>query len=336
MNAITEEWIDFSKGSEPIIDVRSPAEFQQGHIPSAINLPLLSNEERVIVGTLYKQTSPQAALIEGLRLASPKFADFVSTVTKLTDKSIRVYCWRGGMRSAFMGSLFSLARLNTRVLHGGYKSYRNWAINFLATPFQIKVLGGYTGSGKTEILKELKEQGEQVLDLENLAAHKGSSYGHIGEEHPQPRNEHLENLIAYKLYTLDKNRTIWVEDESRCIGRCKIPDALYDQLRASPLYIMDIPKEERIARLQKDYAPFGYASLKEPTINLEKRLGHMRTEEALKCIEQSDPYFFSLLLEYYDKAYKRMIERRQEGSCFQVPSPFTIKKLLDVAQTSLV
>ncbi len=327
---------EFLKVSGPIIDVRSPAEFASGHIPSAINMPLLSNDERVIIGTLYKQVSPEAALIEGLKIAGPKFANFVSQALQLTDKKISIYCWRGGMRSSFMASLFSLAKLDVTLLEGGYKTFRQHALDLFQSSYQLKILGGHTGSGKTEILKELNLLGEQVIDLEGLASHRGSAFGSIGQEKPQPSNEHFENLIASKLFPLDINRPIWIEDESRTIGQCTIPNDFFSQMRTSPLYVIEVPKSDRILRIQKEYAPFGYQHLVVPTKKLEKRLGNQRMQEALECIENNDPYFFSLLLDYYDKAYNEMTKRRGGYNCTFIPAPFSIEKLVPSLQVACV
>ncbi len=331
MSITKKKCTDFLQTSQPIIDVRSPAEFAQGHIPSAINMPLLSNEERALIGTLYKQESQEKALLEGLKITGPKFADFVSKAVKMTESEISVYCWRGGMRSSFMASLFSLANLNVSLLDGGYKSYRNFSLDQFALPYELKILGGYTGSGKTEILQQLKDHGEQMIDLEQLALHKGSAYGSVGQTSPQPTNEQFENNIALCLSKLNPKHPIWVEDESRNIGRCKIPDELFSQMRESSLFVIHIDKDLRMKRLQDEYAPDGYAHLEEPTKKLERRLGNEKMREALQYIENEDPLFFSLLLEYYDKAYDQMIVRRKDPPCTFIPSPFSIDKLLQKA-----
>ncbi len=302
----------FLQQETPIFDVRSPGEWAQGKIPGAINLPLLSNEERVLVGTTYKQSSPQEALLQGLALASGKFAGFVRQVLALApEKKIRLYCWRGGMRSQFVASLMKLASCHVMLLEGGYKSFRRHCLDTLAKNYSLKVLGGKTGVGKTEVLKELQRMGEQVVDLECIANHRGSVFGHIGIEGGQPSCEQFENLIAVALDAMDPKRPIWIEDESLHIGRCRLPHHLYQQMRHAPLYIVEAEKPSRLAMVEQVYSKEGLHALAEPVEKLHKRLGYERTQLILSAIQKEDLRIFDWLLEYYDRAYEEMLRRRK-------------------------
>ncbi|HEU4717669.1 MAG TPA: tRNA 2-selenouridine(34) synthase MnmH, partial [Bacteroidia bacterium] len=199
----------------PVADVRSPAEFAGGHIPGAFNIPLFTNEERAAVGTIYKQQGNEAAVLKGLEFVGPKMTAFILKAREnAPGKKIAVHCWRGGMRSASMAWLFETAGMEVLLLSGGYKAYRNFVLSNTGRKFDLRVVGGETGSGKTDILHELARKGEQVLDLEGLARHKGSSYGAIGQD-PQPTVEQFENDFVHALTKLDPSRPVWIEDESR-------------------------------------------------------------------------------------------------------------------------
>ena len=179
----------------PLLDVRSPAEFEQGHIPGAINVALFTNEERARVGTIYKTQGKDEAVLEGLRIVGPKMASIVEQALELApERKLKVHCWRGGMRSGSVGWLLRQAGFSVEVLNGGYKAYRQKVLQELANPFNFVVVGGPTGSGKTHVLKALQNSGEQVIDLEGLAHHRGSAFGHMGLEE-QPSSEYFENLL---------------------------------------------------------------------------------------------------------------------------------------------
>jgi len=298
--------------SLPIVDVRSPGEFAQGHIPGAVNIPLFSNEERAQVGTTYKQVSQDAALLLGLELVGPKMADFVRQSKALASgKDILVHCWRGGMRSGSFGWLLETAGMQVSTLIGGYKAFRNEVLTGLGAPQNIVVLGGKTGSGKTEILHKLREMGEQVIDLEGIAHHKGSSYGAIGQL-PQPSTEHFENELYAQWRQLDPTRRVWVEDESRSVGRCLIPDAVWMQMRHAPLVLVDMDKAARIERLVREYACFDLSLLYEATHRIEKRLGGQHHKAAIAALDQKDfATVADITLTYYDKAYQHGVGDRR-------------------------
>lgn len=296
----------------PVVDVRSPGEFAQGHIPGAVNIPLFSDEERARVGTTYKQVSQEEALLLGLELVGPKMADFVrQSMVLAPEKEMLVHCWRGGMRSGSFGWLLETAGMKVNTLVGGYKAFRNETLSGFEKPQNIIVLGGKTGSGKTEILHELRELGEQVIDLEGLAHHKGSSYGAIGQL-PQPSSEHFENKIYAQWRQLDPTRRVWIEDESHSVGRCLLPDAVWTQMRNAPLVVVDMDKKVRIERLVREYACFELNLLYEATDRIQKRLGGQHHKAAIAALDQKDfATVADITLAYYDKAYQHGIGGRE-------------------------
>jgi tRNA 2-selenouridine synthase len=308
--------IDLSLRPSIIIDVRSPAEFEHAHIPSALNLPLFDNEQRAMIGTTYKKQSREAAIKAGLPLFGNKMLPMIETVeswiaaaqkdNELTKPTLYVHCWRGGMRSAAVTWLLDLYGYKVIQLTGGYKAYRNWVLEQFTIPYTFKVLGGYTGSGKTEILHALKEKNYAVIDLEGLANHKGSAYGAIGQL-PQPSQEMFENILAKKLWEVNKNKkNIWIEDESQRIGTVLIPTPLFHLMRNSTCYFMKIPFEQRLHFIVEGYGSFDQKSLIEATIRIQKRLGGLETKTAVDYItEGALKEAFSILLKYYDKWYEK-------------------------------
>ena len=313
---------EFLSGEGPVVDVRSPGEFRQGHIPGAHNVPLFDDAERAVVGTLYKQQGRDQAVLEGLRIVGPKLARIVETCQQLApDGRIRVHCWRGGERSGSVAWLLDKAGFaRVCVLRGGYKAFRNHVLESFNTPPRLNVLGGYTGTGKTETLDLLRAQGEQVIDLEGLARHKGSSFGALGEL-PQPSTEHFENLLWQALKALALDRPVWVEDESLMIGRVRIPAPFFEAMRHSTLYFADMPIEERADRLVVDYGRFPAEELAEAVRRIEKRLGPQHCKAALEALEQGDLRTVALItLHYYDKAYRRGLEGRDASRVVRLPA----------------
>jgi tRNA 2-selenouridine synthase len=299
----------------PLVDVRSPAEFTQGHIPGAVNIPLFDNEERAIVGIGYKQGGKENAIQLGLEIVGPKLAGFVKRAKRLAPKKeILIHCWRGGMRSGSMAWLFETAGMKAYTLEGGYKAYRRYIRSQFFRPVKMLVLGGTTGSGKTDILKILEKQGEQFLDIEYIAHHKGSVFGLLGQE-PQPTNEQFENNLADVWRKFDFAQRIWVEDESRQLGNCVLPDPLFSRLRKAPLIKIIVPKAEREKRLVKEYGEFKKKELAEQLVKIRERLGGQYLKEALKALENGDLQTVAgLTLRYYDKAYAHgALQRPQEN-----------------------
>lgn len=306
----------------PVIDVRSPGEHVRGHIPGAHSLPLFSDEERAIVGTLYKQQGRDAAVLEGLRIVGPKMAAIVEQAHAVAPEGrIGVHCWRGGERSASVAWLLDKAGFKeVSTLKGGYKAFRNHVLASFQRPLDLMVLGGYTGTGKTETLDHLKALGEQVIDLEALAHHKGSSYGALGEA-PQPTSEHFENRIWSVLRDMDPGQRIWVEDESLMVGRARIPDDLFAQMRQATLCFAEMPIDERADRLVVDYGRFPKEQLVEATKRIEKRLGPQHCKAALAALDAGDLRTVALItLRYYDKAYLRGTETRDPRRVMRIPA----------------
>ncbi len=300
----------------PVIDVRSPGEYDHAHIPGAVSIPLFDNDERALVGTKYKQAGKDSAVLLGLGLVGPKLADFVKQSRRLNpqQKEVLVHCWRGGMRSGSFAWLLDTAGLTVSTLVGGYKAYRNAVLESFAQPRQLIILGGKTGSGKTDILHELARQGEQIIDLEGLAHHKGSSYGAIGQQ-AQPKNEQFENLLHRDWRQLDPNRRIWLEDESRNVGSCFVPMPLWQQMRVAPVAFVDVPKAVRIQRLVQEYTGIDHTLLVEATERIRRRLGGKATQEALDALAQHDyATVADLTLSYYDKAYLHGLSQRDPAT----------------------
>ncbi len=307
----TEQFLR-SSGSGVIIDVRTPAEYLQGHIPGAVNLPLFTNEERAEIGTLYKQQGQQKAIHRGLEIVGPKMAGFVADATQqFGKKPLYVHCWRGGMRSSSMAWLLDTAGLVTFTLKGGYKAYRQKVLTDLSKPIPYIVLGGYTGSGKTQLLQALHERGEQVIDLEQLANHRGSAFGHRGE---QPTTEQFANLLHQELQALDHKKWIWIEDESRSIGRIYLPDDFVEAKRRSPLVFLRLPQEVRTAYLVKEYGNIDRDILSNSFRNIHKRLGGDRVTTAREALANDDlPTAAAIALHYYDKAYDQSMAANNKG-----------------------
>ena len=302
--------------SLPIIDVRSPGEYERAHIPGAVSIPLFDNDERALVGTKYKNAGKDSAVLLGLDLVGPKLAGFVKQSKKLNPqtKEVLVHCWRGGMRSGSFAWLLDTAGLTASTLVGGYKAYRNAVLSAFAEPRSLFILGGKTGSGKTDILKELARQGEQIIDLEGLAHHKGSTYGAIGQL-PQPTTEQFENKIFNEWQILDRNRRVWVEDESRNVGSCFVPVLFWQQMRAAPVAFVDVPKAVRVQRLVAEYTGIDHNLLVEATERISRRLGGKVTKDALDALAQNDyATVADLTLDYYDKAYLHGLSQREPAT----------------------
>lgn len=241
--------VNFLSASSPILDVRSPGEFAQAHIPGAISFPLFSDEERSQVGICYKQEGRDRAVELGFAIAGPKLADMIAQAKEIApDRRVRIHCWRGGMRSGAVAWALGMVGFEVTTLKGGYKAFRHWAMRQNERPLSVLTLSGMTGTGKTNILAALSAQGEQVLDLEAIANHRGSSYGALGLP-PQPSTEQFENLIAMQWSKFDRDRPVWIEAESRGIGRCRVPIGIFNQMKQAPILQVVRPRSERLALL---------------------------------------------------------------------------------------
>lgn len=297
----------------PCFDVRSPKEFGHARLPDAISLALFTDEERASVGTCYKQQGKEKAVRLGIKLVGPKLEELLCKVDAANPqvREVKVYCWRGGMRSGFVSYFLQFAGHPTLQLQGGYKAYRRLILHTLAKPYHLLLIGGLTGSGKTQILYELAKIEQQVIDLEALAWHRGSVYGELPNA-PQPSTEQFENELGYQLYKSRNDAPIWVEDESRLIGRCSIPSPFYEAMKKAPLLVIGSPLEERIERILAIYGSFPKEHWVTSTLKIQKRLGTQCTKEVLTCVEEGRIVdAINLLLTYYDRAYTYAIEHHK-------------------------
>ncbi len=340
-----EQFLELAK-HHPVIDVRSPAEYKHAHIPGVNSLPLFTDEERKIVGTAYKQQSREAAIKLGLDFFGPKMKKMVEDVEGITGNSstvaqrqlaignevpavagsglptsdsrlILVYCWRGGMRSGAVSWLLDLYGFKVYTLVGGYKKFRNYVLDTFNMPFRLNILGGYTGSGKTGLLKQLKEKGEPVIDLEALAVHRGSAFGSIGLP-AQPAQEMFENLLAMELRSLSaghlllEGRGFWLEDESQRIGLVNIPHELWKNMRRSPVWFLDIPFEERLAKIVQEYGVLDHERVADAINRISVKLGHLNAKTAVLLLKEGKiTESFDILLKYYDKFYFKALHNRE-------------------------
>jgi tRNA 2-selenouridine synthase len=304
----------------PIIDVRSEQEYEHAHIPGAVSLPLFNNEERKIVGTIYKQQSREAAIKKGLEFFGPKMKDIIVFVEKLLkqnnleSKILIIHCWRGGMRSAAIAWLLDLYGFKIYTIVGGYQAYRNWVLDQFKVNWKFNILGGYTGSGKTIILQEFEKLKIPFIDLEGLAGHKGSAFGRIGLPQ-QPSCEMFENTLAKELQKhsiLFPNQHIWLEDESQRIGAVSIPHNLWVTIRNQNVYFLKIPFEQRLEYIEETYGKLNNEELQEAVIRIKKKLGGLETILSIEYLQKGNiKEAFRILLHYYDKLYQKALDQRE-------------------------
>jgi tRNA 2-selenouridine synthase len=342
-----EQFLELAK-QHPVIDVRSPGEYKHAYIPGAYSLPLFTDEERKIVGTTYKQQSREHSIKIGLDFFGPKMKLMVEqaegiivnrqkTISKTTNTEnplpiancLLLYCWRGGMRSAAVAWLLDLYGFKVYTLTGGYKKFRNYVLDTFKLPFNFKILGGYTGSGKTELLKSLQQKGEKIIDLESIANHKGSAFGNISMPQ-QPSQEMFENTLATELrhqlavgnlqfsitpttnYQLPTANCIWLEDESQRIGQINIPNDLWKKMRQSPVYFLDIPFEERLKHITKEYGCLDKQQMADAISRIKEKLGGLNAKAAIQFLEEGNTEeSFRILLNYYDKYYFKALHNRE-------------------------
>ena len=300
----------------PLIDVRSPSEYYKGHMPNSINIPLFDNDERAIIGTIYKKEGKKKAVIKGLKFFEKKIDSLLDHLFMIIDSHniipkkknnesyIRIYCSRGGMRSQSLAWLLEKYKLNPITLKGGYKKYRRSILDSFSKKWKIIIIGGKTGTGKTRLLSLLEEYKYQTIDLEGFACHRGSTFGGLGMKE-QPTNEHFENVIAEKLYSFKTIHNIFVEAESSNIGKCKIPHEFFNQMKTSKRIEIVRSESNRLDELINTYSVFKKEELKESVLRIKKRLGPQRTKIALESIndEKWDSVCRSVL-DYYDRCYE--------------------------------
>ena len=300
----------------PLIDVRSPSEYYKGHMPNSINIPLFDNDERSIIGTIYKKNGREKAVIEGLKFLEKKLELLLDNLFKNIDShkfinqknnnefSIRIYCSRGGMRSKSIAWLLEKYNFNTITLKGGYKTYRRWILNSFSKKWNIIIIGGKTGTGKTRLLSLLEKYKYQTIDLEGYACHRGSTFGGLGMQE-QPTNEQFENKIAERLNSFKTINNIFVEAESANIGKCKIPHEFFNQMKISRRIEILRSEGNRLDELIGTYSVFKKEELQECVLRIKKRLGPQRTKIALESIKKGKwDLVCKSVLDYYDRCYE--------------------------------
>ena len=323
---------------DDILDVRSPAEYADDHLPGAINVPVLNDEERSRIGTLFTQVSPFEAKRQGAALIARNIARHVEETFGDRQKGWRplVYCWRGGMRSGAMAHILAQIGWRAGQLEGGYKTYRCYVIAALETlplKFDFCVISGATGSGKSHLLHALAEQGGQVLDLEKLAQHRGSLLGDLPGQ-PQPTQKTFETRLWNALRAFTPDRPVYIEAESRKIGVLSVPNVLLDRMRASPCVRIEAPQEARVEFLMDDYAHF----LGNPTLLAERlaRLMELHGRGVInrwcEMARQGEwrPLVEELLTQHYDPAY-----RRSSGDSFRQLNNVNMLQLASLDSDSL-
>jgi len=308
----SKELEKFRSFKGPLIDVRSPGEYYKGHMPNSINIPLFDNDERSIIGTIYKKEGRKKAVIEGLKFFEKKiefildnlFMNIDSYKNNNNEFFIRIYCSRGGMRSQSIAWLLEKYKLNPITLKGGYKKYRRWVFDSFSKKLNIVVIGGKTGTGKTRLLSLLDKYKYQTIDLEGFACHRGSTFGGLGMKE-QPSNEQFENIIAEKLNSFRRSNNIFVEAESANIGKCKIPHEFFNQMKNSRRIEILRSESNRLDELIGTYSVFKKEELQESVLRIKKRLGPQRTKIALESINNEKwDLVCKSVLDYYDKCYE--------------------------------
>jgi tRNA 2-selenouridine synthase len=304
-----------------VLDTRSPKEYAQGHIPQAVNLPLLDDQQRHQVGICYKEKGQEAAVELGFELVGPFFSQKIKEAKKLAQtRKVLIYCWRGGLRSNIMAWLLSTAGFEVLLLTGGYKGYRGLVLETLRQQRRFLVITGKTGSGKTELLKNLEQAGEHILDLEGLASHKGSSFGSLGQTF-QTTQEHFENTITEILDPIPNDHSVFVEDESRRIGKLLVPDGIFNQIITAPCVELEIDSDVRQKRILEEYGGFDKSLLHERTLALARRMGPEKCKEAIEALSADNyAHWSAMMIDYYDKSYRYSFEKNPRTILFTVNS----------------
>ncbi len=292
-----------------IVDVRTPLEYAEDHIPGAVNVPLLSNEERVEIGILYKQVGPHAARLRGLELTSPRFPAIIGEIDACAGgRPILVYCWRGGLRSRTVAVILDLTGYSALQLEGGYKSYRNHVVSYFENftpPGPLVVVHGLTGIGKTAFIHCLAGERCTVIDLEGLARHRGSAFGGLGQG-SQPSQKHFESMLWNELRKGKRGMPVVLEGESRRIGMLSLPGNMYDVMAGSIKVWCEASIETRVKRLIEEYGRPEYRDGMAVALQrIRKRLGGPKYEEISGYLEnwEMEPFMAALLTGYYDRVY---------------------------------
>ena len=329
----------FGHAVRPIVDVRSPGEFAAGHIPGAVSVPLFDDEQRAEIGTLYRNAGQEPAIVLGTKIGNAKTDYLLERIGAETDGGeFALHCWRGGMRSQGVAELCKDNGLRPVVIDGGYKAFRRHAHASFERPHKILLLAGQTGAGKTAILSRLREEGQQVIDLEALANHRGSAFGGLGQG-KQPTVEQFENDLFMKWRLIDPSRPVWIEGESQSIGSVRIPRPFFTQMIAGTAVVVEVDRDERVRFLLRDYGDLPRQDLADAMSRLRKRLGGERLQRALDALERDDlDCFTKIALEYYDKYYLKSFATRTSTELVKVPMACSadervIPKLIAIAES---
>ncbi len=296
------------------VDVRSPKEFAEDHIPGAINIPILDNEERAIIGTLYKHEGKDSAVQKGLEFVTPKLEQLYNQLKELSDKNkVVIYCFRGGMRSSSVVDFASSCDVKVHKLDGGYKAYRRYVISYfqtLSSRFLFTTLHGNTGVGKTQMLLELQKCGEAILDLEFFAKNSGSVFGDLYYEGNAPSQKFFETSIFEKLYSYEQKnqKVIFLESESKKIGRCTLPAEFWEMMQSGKHILVEASMKNRVRRCVEDYTQKQKnddEGLIQAISRLKDKLGNKKTAELIELVQQKnyDEVAEFLMEQYYDRLY---------------------------------
>ena len=333
---LTDLFTAQKKGTHTMVDVRSPEEFNEATIPGSINIPVFTNKERAEVGTIYKQVGAEEAKIKGLAIFSEKLPAFIAEFKQI-ETPITVFCWRGGMRSKTTATVLDLMGVHAKRLTGGIRTYRQWVVHELEKQeFKPKlyVLNGYTGSGKTAILKKLYEKGYPVIDLEGMAGHRGSIFGQIGLE-PSNQKKFDSLLLAEVLRYKDKPY-VFIEGESRRIGKVCIPDFLNDKKENGLQLFIDLPVKVRVQNILEDYQPWESPQPFKEAFQLIKKHIHTPVAKQIEVDLNSGEFAAAtkLLLEYYyDPKYEYSRNQYQEEQKISVDAVDVEDAFLKVLDT---
>jgi len=316
------ETVTFHPGllnSHCLVDARTPLEFAEDHLPGAINVPLLTNEERVEIGTLYKQHGPHPARVRGLELTAPRFPEMTHTIAAAAGgRPILVYCWRGGLRSRTIATIMELTGYQAEQLVGGYKAFRNHVTAYFADfrpTAPLVVLHGMTGIGKTTLLALLRERGEATIDLEGLAQHRGSAFGSLGLSQDELTQKRFETLLWDAFRKLPVEKAVYLEGESRRIGKITLPGNLYDVMQQSCKVWCTASIATRVKRLTDEYGLKEYEpGLTEALGKIKKKLGGDKYVEIAGYLQrwEMEPFMTELIVSYYDKLYYKVREWRED------------------------
>lgn len=314
---ITSQEYLLHKRHLPIIDVRAPAEYAHGHIPGAFNVALFSDEERAIVGTIYKQHGRETAVKKGFEIVAPHITSFIDKIKIFTEaRELVLYCARGGMRSRSIAMLLDFAGYTIHLMTGGFKAYKQF-LRERSTLFNTMILiGGKTGSGKTAILAELARLGEQVLDLESVANHRGSALGALGRP-IQPTQEQFIITCLTILAGYDPVKCVWLEHEGTRLGEVQIPIELLVHMSCAPVVHINLPRAYRAARLMEEYGCFSVSEIRPCVEKMEQRLGSEATRKIIELLDiGSKEAVLDLLIDHYDRSYLHNMQRNKSNTFF--------------------